>query len=98
MQIETTTKSRLNRKGEAEMWLSITVLPRGSGNRSKVARLAAAARRDPDMSPWILRVIEGSSRLVVVLKPGWGLMAAINRMSERTKQTDVPGQLPLFAS
>jgi hypothetical protein len=95
MKIQTSTKARVNRQGEPEIWLTISLLPRGSGNRSKVAKLAEAARRDPDMSPWILRVVEGSSRLVVVLKPGFGLVGALNRVSERNR--DVEGQLPLFA-
>lgn len=95
MQIQTTTKSRLNRKGEPEVWMSISILPRGSGNRNKVRRLAEAARRDPDMGPWILRVVEGSSKLVIILKPGMGLIGALNRVSQRNR--DVEGQMPLFS-
>jgi hypothetical protein len=96
MQIETSTKTRINRDGEGEFWLTIRILPRGSGNRSKVRRLAAQAKRDPDMAPWIIRVVEGASSLSIVMKPGLGLIDALNRVSERTR--DVPGQLPLFAT
>ena len=96
MQFQATTKTRLNRKGEPELWLSIHLLPRGSGNKSKVRRLAAQARRDPDMATWIIRVVEGSSSLVIVFKAGMGLIDVLNRVSERTR--DVPGQLPLFAT
>ena len=48
------------------------------------------------MAPWIIRVVEGSSSLVIVFKAGMGLIDVLNRVSERTR--DVPGQLPLFAT
>jgi hypothetical protein len=98
VQIEVKTKARLTRSGEPEVVLTMTLLPRGSGNRGHVRRLGQVAKNHPIMGPYVKRVICGSSRLTLHLRAGLGLMKAVLEItSEVEGKRDIPGQLPLFS-
>lgn len=94
MQIETRT---ILKPADGVLVLSLTIHPRGSGNRAAVKRLAEAAKKS-EIGPHIVRVICGSTRLTLHLKASISLMRAVNEISSRAASNrDVPGQLPLFA-
>ena len=98
MQVETKVRSRVNKLGEGEIILDITLLPRGSGNRSKVRKLGAEFRRNETIRPHIKKVTCGATRLTVTMRASLGLAQAVMEIADRAKQTrDVDGQLPLFA-
>lgn len=97
MQIEVKTKARITKSGDPEVVLTMTILPRGSGNRGTVRRLGQVAKNHAIMGPYVKRVICGSSRLTLHLRAGLGLMKAVLEITREVEGSrDVPGQLPLF--
>ena len=96
MQVETRTKTRVAKDGP-EVVLSITLIPRGSGNRAAVRRLAAAARVS-DLAPHIKRLTVGATRLTIYFRASVQLMAAVVEFTKNAeKSADCEGQLPLFS-
>jgi PHD/YefM family antitoxin component YafN of YafNO toxin-antitoxin module len=94
--VETRTKTRISPEGRAVV-LMITLLPRGSGNRAAVRRLAAAAAASA-MAPHIKRVVCGSTRLTLYLRASLGLMAAVLEVTKNAeKNRDCERQMPLFS-
>lgn len=95
MRIETRTRSRVNKKGEPEVWLTVNFLPRGSGNKSKTRAFAATAKAHPELGQHIKRVVVGTSSVHIVLRPSMGLLGTLMNWG-KTAHQDVEGQLPLF--
>lgn len=99
MQIETRTALKWSKDME-RAWIVLDMLlkPRGSGNRYFAKRLAATFKQDPELKPYITRVVVGSSRVTVRLRCEVGLMGAMMRVVNRHVEVrDVPGQMPMFA-
>lgn len=94
VKIEVKTRAKVSAEGEAEMHLSFVWVPRGSGHKRKVREMAAHIRSRDDLRPHLKRLIVGTSKLTMILRPSLGLLAVINEIG-RTR--DVDGQLPLFA-
>lgn len=77
--------------------LRINVLPRGSGNRNVVKRLAREARAEARLSPHILKMVEGASSLILHLRPSISLASAIMEISAEVKRAKADkDQLGLF--
>jgi hypothetical protein len=77
--------------------LDMKLVPRGSGNRRFARKLAASFKRDPDLKPFISKVVTGTSRVTVHVRAEVGVFAAMARVSSRVlRDRDVPGQLKMF--
>lgn len=97
MQVDVRTKMRVSKTGP-EVVFSITLLPRGSGNRAAVKRLGETAKKSA-MGPHIKRMVCGSTRLTLYLRSSLALMKTIMEWTdEQVKIQDVPGQMSLFRS
>lgn len=95
MQIEVKTRSRLDDEGRPELILTWTWMPRGSGNRHRVQAVAEHLRKHPDFAPHILRLVVGSTRLVIHFRASMKLAQIFWKMKPPAAIEDVPGQLPL---
>jgi hypothetical protein len=89
MQVEVTTKLK-----PGILVLDIALVPRGSGNRNAARRLANEFRENEHLSPHVVKVTHGTSRVLVHLRSSVELMRIVAEWPR--PEPDVPGQLPLF--
>lgn len=66
----------LTGKRDPVVVMTLTIVPRGSGNRQNVERLARAFKGHKILGPHITRVIKGSTRLDLHIRPGMASAAA----------------------
>jgi len=99
MRLQITTKIKnLSLKGrrEAVVVITMTMVPRGSGNRNKIRRLAEAFKRDEIMSPHIAKVVVGTTSMHLHLVPSFACWSALNeRVAMAKAAADIPGQMKL---
>ncbi len=98
MKIEVRTRARVTRQGRPTVVMDLLLLPRGSGNRNRARRLAQVFRQHPTMKRHVIRVVCGASRVTVHMKASVQLMRDVMSIAPEHGITDVPGQLPLFAT
>lgn len=97
MQIETKTRTRVNKQGEREVIMEIGLLPRGSGNRNKARGIAAWYANHPELKPHILSIKAGTSKVTVHFRPSLELMKLMMEYAQRQAMAkDVEGQMALF--
>jgi hypothetical protein len=101
MGFEVTTKVKnLSLKGKRDpvIVVTMTMLPRGSGNRNKIRRLADAFKRDEILAPHIAKIVVGTTSLHLHLPPTFACWSAINErlaVARDAAAAEVPGQMTL---
>ena len=92
MQMDVRTRVQTTKRHGVEIVMTVALLPRGSGNRGKAARLAKQFKTDPVLGSHVLSAVAGASKVTVRLRPSLALAVIIATWPNKK---DVPGQLPL---
>jgi hypothetical protein len=97
-EIQIKTMTRIPRRGEPEVVISMTWVPRGSGNRYKVRKMASYFKTHPELKRVVKRVVIGTTRLTVHVRPCLDFFEVLAKVQAEAKarRADVD-QMKLFS-
>lgn len=96
-EIQVRTMMRFPKRGESEVVMSLTWVPRGSSNRGRVRAVAKYFRR-PELKGIVKKIVVGTTRLTVHVRPCMDFFEVLEKLQREQREKELDAvQFKLFA-